>query len=68
MNDTLPKHRNVVEVSDDNIHRCYPDIIFKRVDLNYYSIIQLLFLIILEITYIQISLIYVNDVRRLSLL
>lgn len=28
MNDTLPKHQNIVEASDDNTHRCYPDVIF----------------------------------------
>lgn len=30
MNDTLPKHQNIVEGSDDNIHRCYPDTNFKK--------------------------------------
>lgn len=30
MNDTLPKYQNIIEVSDDNIYRCYPDIIFQK--------------------------------------
>lgn len=30
INGTLPKHQNIVEVSDGNIHRCYPGIIFLK--------------------------------------
>lgn len=67
MNDTFPKYQNTVEGIDDNNYRCYPDINLKKVGLNYCIIIQQLTLIILERGHNQISLIYVNDVRRLSL-
>lgn len=53
MKDILLKHCDRVEANDNSIHRCY-DANF-RVGLNYYPIIQLLFLIILERTHSDIA-------------